>query len=161
MHWQRDILPIAPNMVGQTYSHGWGAWRAPLAQALMRHHKVVQADHEPDLPPVARVAPGETSGAAPEGRYEPTQGAIPTFHKGGLDRLSELAQTQLLAKTTWATKDHAPADFHDVASLVSHFHYLRVEQVFRCHQARFGLATHVPRRRRRYTTPTTWSSAAG
>ena len=90
MYRQRDILPVAPNMIGQTYGHGWGAWRAPLAQALMRHHKVVQAHHEPDLPPVARAAPGLTPATPPQGRYEPTQGAIPAFHEGGLDRLCEL-----------------------------------------------------------------------
>ena len=90
VHWQPDILPIAPYMVSQTYGHGWGAWCASLAQALMRHHKVVQADHEPDLPPVARAAPGQTPGAAPQGRNQPTQGAIPPFHKGCLDHLPEL-----------------------------------------------------------------------
>src|SRR5262245_38074020 len=42
MHWQPDILPIAPNMVGQTYGHGWGAWRAPLAQAFMGSPSKVQ-----------------------------------------------------------------------------------------------------------------------
>src|SRR6266566_661588 len=81
MHWQPDIFPIAPYMVGQPYSHSWSAWRAPLAQALMWHHKVVEADDEPDFPAVARVAPGQTPGTAPQGRDQPTQGAIPTFHE--------------------------------------------------------------------------------
>jgi hypothetical protein len=90
MYRQPDILPIAPNMVCQPDGHSWGASRAPLAQALMRHHTVVQADHEPDLPPVARAAPGQTPGATPQGRYEATQCAIPAFHARGLDRLSEL-----------------------------------------------------------------------
>src|SRR5205814_5531649 len=99
MHWQPDILPIAPNVIGQTYRHGWGAWRAPVAQALMRHHKVVEADHEPDLPAVARAAPGQTPGTAPQGRDQPTPGAIPAFHDGRLDRRAELSQAQLLAKT--------------------------------------------------------------
>ena len=90
MHWQPDIFPIAPKMVCQTYSHCWGAWRAPLAQALMRHDNVVEADHKPDLPPVARAAPGQTSGAAPQGCYQPPQRAIPSFHEGRLDRLSAL-----------------------------------------------------------------------
>src|SRR4029450_4491992 len=75
MHRQPDILLIVPDMVGQTNSHRWGAWRATLAQALVRHHKVVEADHEPDLPPVARTAPGQTPGAAPQGCYQPPQGA--------------------------------------------------------------------------------------
>ena len=58
MHRQPDILPIAPDMVGQADGHRWGARRATLPQALVRHHKVVEADHKPDLPPVARAAPG-------------------------------------------------------------------------------------------------------
>src|SRR4029450_11875151 len=88
--------------------------------------------------------PRQTAGTATQGRHQSPQGAIPAFHKGGLNRLSELAQTQLLAKTAWATEDHAPADLHDLARLVPHFHHLPVEQVFRCHQARFGLAPYVP-----------------
>src|SRR5437016_5424335 len=144
MHWQPDILPIAPNMVGQTYGHCWGAWRAPLAQALMRHHKVVKAHHEPDLPPVARAAPGQTPSAAPQGRDQPTQGAIPAFHERCLDRLSELPEAQLLAKTAWATEDHAPAHLHDMARLVADLHDLSIEQVFGGHEPWFGLAAHFP-----------------
>ena len=90
MDWKPAILPLAPKMVCQPDGHCWGASRAPLAQALMRPHKVGQADHEPDLPPVARAAPGPTPGTPPQGRDEPTQGALPAFHAGGLDRLSEL-----------------------------------------------------------------------
>jgi hypothetical protein len=37
MHLQRAILPIAPHMVGQLYSHGWGARYVTLPQALGRH----------------------------------------------------------------------------------------------------------------------------
>ena len=58
MYWNPDILPIAPDMIGQTDRHRWRTWRVPLAQALMGHHKVVEADHEPDLTPVAGVIPG-------------------------------------------------------------------------------------------------------
>jgi hypothetical protein len=88
MSWEPALLPRAPNMVCQPDGHGWGASRAPLAQARMRQHTVGPADHEPDLPPVARAAPGQTPGPPPQGRYEPTQGAIPAFHAGGLARLS-------------------------------------------------------------------------
>src|SRR5262245_15568674 len=144
MHRQPDILPIAPNMIGQTYSHGGGAWCAPLAQALMRHDKVVEADHEPDLPPVARAAPGQTAGAAPQGGDEPTQGAIPAFHKGGLDRRAELAQAQLLAKTAWATADHAPADLHNMASRVADLDHLGVKQGRRRYQPGLRLAPYFP-----------------
>src|SRR5437763_1477479 len=90
MHRQPDILLIAPDMVGQTNGHRWGAWHTTLASALMRHPNVVEADHEPDLPPVARAAPGQTPGPAPQGRDQPPQGAIPPFHQGRLDRLPEL-----------------------------------------------------------------------
>src|SRR5205085_11076741 len=85
----------------------------------MRHHKVVEADHEPDLPPVAPAAPGQTPGTAPQGGDQPTQGAIPAFHKGRLDRRAELSLAQLLAKTAGATVYHAPADLHDMASHVA------------------------------------------
>src|ERR671924_151539 len=93
---------------------------APLAQALVRHHKVVEADQQPDASSMTGGNPRYTAGAATQGRHQPTQGAIPAFHKGGLARLAELAQTQLRAKTAWATEDHAPADRHDLASLIPH-----------------------------------------
>jgi hypothetical protein len=56
MHRQPDILPIAPNMVSQPNDHCRGAHHAPLSQALVRHHKVVEADEEPDLAPMASTA---------------------------------------------------------------------------------------------------------
>jgi hypothetical protein len=129
MHRQPDILPIAPTMVGQTYGHRWGARRAPLAQALVRHHKVVEADHEPDLPPMTSAAPGQTPGAAPQGRDQPPQCAIPPFHKGCLDHLSKLPAAQLLAKTTRAAIHDPPADLHDLASLVADLDHLGVEHM--------------------------------
>jgi hypothetical protein len=149
MHWQPDILPIAPDMVGQTYGHGWGTWRAPWAPALMRHHKVVQADHEPDLPPVARAAPGQTPGAAPQGRDQPPQGAIPPFHKGRLDRRPELPQVSLLAKTARAAIHDPPADLHDAARGVADLDHLGVEQGSRRPNPGLRLAAHLP------TTPGT------
>ena len=139
MHWQPNILPIAPDMVGQTDGHGWSTRCAPLAQAFMRQHKVVQADHEPDFPPVTRTAPGQTPGAAPQGRHQPTQGAIPAFHKGRLDRHAKLAQVQLLAKAAWATEDNTPADLHDLASRVADLDHLGVKQGLWRYQPGLGL----------------------
>src|SRR5207248_10336551 len=144
MTWQPDILSMAPDMVGQAYRHGGGAWRVPLAQALLRQDNVVQADHEPDLPPVARTAPGQTPRAAPQGRDQPTQGAIPPFHKGCLERLSELPEAPLLAKTARPTEDDAPAHLHDMARLIADLHDLRIAHVFGGHEPGFGLAAHVP-----------------
>src|SRR5262245_43841767 len=161
MHRQPDILPIAPDMVGQTEGHRWGRRPGTVTQGLVWHHKVVEANHEPDLAAVARVAPRQTPRATPQGRDQPTQGAIPSFHKGGLDRLSELPEAQLLAKTARPTEDYAPAHLHDMARLVADFHDLRIVQVCGGHKPGVGLAAHLPRRRRRYTTPTTCSSAAG
>ena len=143
MHRQPDILTIAPDMVAQPDGHRWGTPGATLAQALVWHHKVVEADQQPDASAMTSGQPRHAAGAASQGRHQPTQSAIPAFHKGGLDGLAELAQTQLPAKTAWAPKDYAPAHLHDLARLVPHFHYLRVEQGFRCHQARLGLATQV------------------
>jgi hypothetical protein len=161
MHWQPDIFPIAPYMVGQSSSHSWSAWRAPLAQALMWHHQVVEADYEPAFPAVARVVPGQTPSMAPQGRDQPTQGAIPTFHEGRLDRRAKLAQAQLLAKTAWATADHAPADLYDLASRVADLDDLGVKQGWWSHQPWLRLAADFPTTpRTRYTTPTTWRSAA-
>ena len=91
MHRQPDILPIAPDMVSQPDSHRWGARPVTLPQALVRHHKVVEADDEPDLASMASTAPRQTPRAPPQGRDQPTQGAIPPFHKGRLDRLPELS----------------------------------------------------------------------
>ena len=85
----------------------------------MRHDKVVEADHEPDLPSMTRAAPRQTPGAATQGRDQPTQRAIPAFHEGRLDRRAELAQAQLLAKTAWTTADHAPTDLHNMASRIA------------------------------------------
>jgi hypothetical protein len=144
MHRKPDVLSIAPDVIGQTYGHRWSAQRAPLAQALMWHHKVVEADHDPDLPPVTSTAPGQTPGAAPQGRNQSSQGAIPAFHEGRLNRLSELPQAQLLAKTARATIHDPPADLNDVASLVADLDHLGVEQGLRSHKPGLRLAAHLP-----------------
>src|SRR5438105_2847594 len=102
MPWQPDILPRAPPRVAQPSGHGWGAWRAPLAQTLLRHHTVGAAAHEPDLPPVAHAAPGQTPGTAPQGRDQPTHGARPACQKGRLDRRAALALAPRRATTAWA-----------------------------------------------------------
>jgi hypothetical protein len=44
MHWQPHILPIGPHMICQADRHRWGARRAALSQAFMRHHEIVEAD---------------------------------------------------------------------------------------------------------------------
>ena len=62
----------------------------PWRRLLCGITKLYRLTTSQTFPPVARVAPGQTPGATPQGRYEPTQGAIPAFHEGGLDRLSEL-----------------------------------------------------------------------
>jgi hypothetical protein len=144
MHRQPDILPTAPDMVGQPDSHRWRPRRATLAQALVGHHKVVETDQEPDLPPVARAAPRQTPGTAPQGRHQAAQGAIPAFHKGRLDRRAKLAPAQLLAKTAWATQDHAPADLHDLASRVADLDHLGVKQGLRRYQPGLRLAPDFP-----------------
>ena len=90
MHWQPDILPIAPNMVSQPDDHCRGAHHAPLSQALVRHHKVGEANEEPALAPMASTAPRQTPRAPPQEGDQPTQGALPAFPTGRLDRLPEL-----------------------------------------------------------------------
>src|SRR5262249_55148792 len=140
MYWQPDILLIAPDMVGQTEGHRWGARRATLPQALVGHDKVVEADHEPDLPPVARVAPGQTPRATPQGGDQPPQGAIPPFHKGGLDRLPKLPEAQLRAKTARPTEDDVSAHLHNVARLVADLDHLGVEQGWRRYKPGLRLA---------------------
>ena len=144
MHRKPDILPIAPDMVSQPDGHRWRALGATLAQALVRHPKVVEADHEPDLPAVARVAPGQTPRAAPQGGDEPPQCAIPSFHERCLDRRAELPETQLLDEATRTTEDHAPADLHDMATRVADLDDLGVEQVFGGDEPWFRLAPHLP-----------------
>jgi hypothetical protein len=89
MHRQPARLPIAPTMVSQPDDHGRGAPHAPLAQALVRHHKVVEADEEPDLAPMASTAPRQTPRAPPPGCDQPTPGAIPPCPEGCLERLPE------------------------------------------------------------------------
>jgi hypothetical protein len=76
-------------MLSQPDGHRWGAHPAPLSQALVRHHKVVEADYEPDRALMASAAPRQTPRAPPQGRDQPPQGAIPPFPKGRLDRLPE------------------------------------------------------------------------
>src|SRR5262245_20575983 len=110
----------------------------------MQRHQVVPADHEPDLLPVACVAPGQTPGAPPQGRDEPTQGAIPAFHEGHLDHRAELTPAQLLTKTARAAVHPSPLDLHDMAHLVADLHDLGIEQVFGGHESWFGLAAHFP-----------------
>src|SRR5262249_51252048 len=121
----------------------WGARRAHWAQPLMRHHEVVQADDEPDLPPMARVTRGQIPDTAPQGREEPRQGAIPTFHEGRLDRRAKLAQAQLLAKTARTTEDDTRADLHDMPHLVADLDHLGIKQGLRSHQPGRGLAARL------------------
>jgi hypothetical protein len=52
-------------MVSQPDGHCRGAHHAPLAQAFVRHHKVVEADEALDLAPMASTAPRETPRAPP------------------------------------------------------------------------------------------------
>jgi hypothetical protein len=144
MYWNPDILPRAPDMIGQTERHRWCAWRATLPQALVWHHKVGETDHEPDLPPVAEAAPGQTPGTASQGRDQAAQGAIPAFHQRGLDRLPELPEPQLLTKTARPPEDHTPADLHHLARLVAHLDHLGVEQVFWCDESGLRRATDCP-----------------
>src|SRR5262249_29392357 len=146
MHRPPDILPIAPNMVSQPDGHRWRALGATLAQALMRHHKVVEAHQEPDLPAVACGAPGQTPGAAPQRCDQPPQRPIPSFHESRLDRCAELPKPQLLAKATRPTEEHAPADLHNMASWVADLDDLGVEQVLARDEPWFGLAPHLPPR---------------
>lgn len=149
MHLKPDRLPIAPDMVGQSDGHRRCALGATLTQALVRHDKVVEADHQPDPTPVTEMTPGQTSGAAPQGCNEPPQRPIPAFHERRLDRRAELPEAQLLAKATRPPEDHAPADLHDMASRVADLDHLGVEQVLGGDEPGFRLTPHLPRRRRR------------
>jgi hypothetical protein len=144
MHRQPDILPIAPDMVRQPEGHRWRALDAALAQALMRHHKVVEAHQQPNLPAVARGTPGQTPGAAPQGCAQPPQCPIPAFHERRLDRRAELPALQLLAKATRTPANHAPADLHNMASRVADLDDLGVEEVLGGDEPGFGLAPHCP-----------------
>src|SRR4029453_2045412 len=83
-------------------------------------------------------------GAAPQGRDQPTQGAIPAFHKGRLHRRAELVQAPLLAKTAWATEDSTPADRHDMASRVAHLDHRGVKQSLGGPQPGLRLAADFP-----------------
>ena len=89
------------------------------------------------------MAPRQIPRATPQGRDQPTPGAIPAFHKGCLDRLSELPQAQLLTKPAQPTDD-ASAYRHDMARLVADLHALRLAQVLGGHQPEFGLAAYCP-----------------
>lgn len=127
MHWKPDILPIAPDMVGQSDGHRWRALGVTLTQALVRHHKVVEADHQPDPAPVTAMTPGQTPGAAPQGCDQSPQRPISAFHESRLDRRAKLPQTPLRDKATRTTEDHASADRHHMASRVTDLDNLGVE----------------------------------
>ena len=144
MYRKPDVLSIAPDMVSQTDGHCRGAQRAPLAQALVGHHEVVEADHQPEASPVAGWAPGQTAGAAPQRGDQPPQRAIPSFHERRLDGRAELAQAQLLAKTTRTAKHYAPADLHHLPSWVTDLDDLGVKELLWGDQPRFWLPSHFP-----------------
>jgi len=144
MHRKPNVLSIAPDMVSQTYDQRRGAQRAPLAQALVWHHEVVEADHQPEASPVAGWAPGQTAGAAPQGSDQPPQRAIPSFHKSRLDCRVELAQAPLLAKTARTAKHHAPADLHHLPSWVTDLDDLGVKELLWGDQPGFWLPSHLP-----------------
>ena len=140
VHWQPDILPIAPHMVGQTDGHRRGTPPAALAQTFMGHHEVIETDQQPEPALGADPAPGQTAGAAAQRGQQAAQGAIPPFHTGPLDRRAELPQAQLLDKAARTTDDHAPADVDDLPGVVTHLDDLRIEQVCGGYKTWFGLA---------------------
>src|SRR5262245_50298360 len=144
MHRTPHVLSIAPDLVSQTYGHRRGAQRAPLAQALVWHHQVVEADHQPEASPVAGRAPGQTAGAAPQGSDAPPQWAIPAFHKSRLDGRAEWAQAPLLAKTARTAKHHAPADLHHLPSWVTDLDDLGVKELLGGDQPGVWLPPHLP-----------------
>ena len=84
MHRQPNILPLAPDMVGQPDGHRRGTPGAPLAQALGRLHKGVEADQQPDASAMTGGNPRPAAGAATQGCPPPTQSTIPAFHLHGL-----------------------------------------------------------------------------
>jgi hypothetical protein len=91
MHWQPDILPVAPDVIGETDRHRRGAGRG-LARGSCAASQSCRGSQEPDLSAVTAAVPGETPGATRQGRNQASQRAIPPFHEGRLDRLIELAQ---------------------------------------------------------------------
>jgi hypothetical protein len=146
-------------MVRQPESHGRRARGAPLAQALVRPHNVGEAHQQPDLAAVARGAPGQTPGAAPQGSAQPPQRPIPAFHARRLDRRAAWPEPPRRAQAAWTPADHASADLHTRARRVAALDALGVAQGLGGDEPGGGLRPTVPRRRRRETTPKTWSNA--
>src|SRR5512132_2463953 len=144
MHGQPDILPVAPDVVGETDRHRRGAGRTALPEALVWHHKVVEAHHEPNPSAMTATVPGETPGATTQGRDPASQRAIPPFHEGRLDRLTELAQASLLAAAAGAAEHDPPADLHHMASFVPDLDHLGVEEGFGRYEPGLRLTPHFP-----------------
>src|SRR3982750_4074950 len=144
MHRQPDILLIAPYMVGQADSHRRRTGRVALLQALVWHHKVVAADHQPESSPGAGLAPGQTAGAAPQGGDQPPQRAIPSFHERRLDCRAELSQAQLLHKAAGTATHHAPADPPHLPRRVTDLDDLGVKELLWGDQPGFWLPAHLP-----------------
>jgi hypothetical protein len=122
-------------------------WLSPAtfrAFLVLPPAKGVEVDHAPELSPMARTAPGQTAGAAPQEGDQPSQRARPLCHAGGLERRPALPEASLLAKTVRATIRDPSADRHDVASLVADIDHLGVEQGLRSQQPRLRLAAHFP-----------------
>jgi hypothetical protein len=63
-------------MIGQPKGHCRGTPGATLAQAFVRHHKVVEADRQPDASSMTGGNPRSTVGAATQKRHQPMQAAI-------------------------------------------------------------------------------------
>jgi hypothetical protein len=160
MYLQPAILPRAPDMLGQTDRHRWGPWRAALPQAFMGPHAVGEAHHQPAPAPVAGPAPGQTAGAAPQGGDQPTQGPIPALHEGGLERGAACSQAPRWPTAAGTAAHDAPAPCPHLPRLVADLDNLGVAQVVGRNEPGVGVRPTVPRRRRRSTTPTTWSNAA-
>jgi hypothetical protein len=122
-------------------------WLSPAtfrAFLVLPPAKGVEVDHAPELSPMARTAPGQTAGAAPQEGDQPSQRVRPLCHAGGLERRPALPEASLLAKTARATIRDPSADRHDVASLVADIDHLGVEQGLRSHQPGLRLAAHFP-----------------
>jgi hypothetical protein len=110
----------------------------------MGHHKVVETDHEPQPSSVAAPAPGQTPGTAAQRRHQAAQGAIPPFHKRGLDRRAELPQTQLLHKAARTAKHDAPVDLRHLSPLVADLDNLGIKEMLGSDQPWFRLTPYLP-----------------
>ena len=142
MHRKPDIVLIAPHMMGQSDGHRRGAFCPSFSQTLMRDHKIVEADDQPDPSLMAHLRPRQTPCATTQRSDPSPKRAIPSFHKRRLNGGAQPPFSKLFEKPSRTSKDDLLGDFNKGACCIPDLDHLGVKEVIWGDQSGLGLSAH-------------------